>query len=126
MEVILYDPMMQRNPADIPDSEWVEIMRGYRNGLLVDSDWTQMADAPLSAEVKAEWATYRQALRDAPTAFEASPGIVWNAPNPPGYAGDPERPPVDPTGQVVHILDAVWSDPEPATYHIDYADESEE
>ena len=28
------------------------------------SDWTQLADVPLSAEKKAEWNTYRQALRD--------------------------------------------------------------
>lgn len=28
------------------------------------SDWTQVADCPLSASKKTEWATYRQALRD--------------------------------------------------------------
>jgi hypothetical protein len=35
-----------------------------RNALLANSDWTQLADVPLSAEKKAQWATYRQALRD--------------------------------------------------------------
>ena len=39
--------------------------RSMRDGLLVESDWTQFAeDNPLSDEKKAEWATYRQALRD--------------------------------------------------------------
>ena len=37
-----------------------------RNALLVDSDWTQMPDSPLTDAKKAEWATYRQALRDLP------------------------------------------------------------
>ena len=37
-----------------------------RNFLLMDSDWTQLGDAPLSAEEKAKWVTYRQKLRDIP------------------------------------------------------------
>ena len=41
-------------------------VRMTRNGLLRDSDWTQLADSPLAAEKKAEWVTYRQALRDYP------------------------------------------------------------
>lgn len=45
-----------------PDFE----MRKLRNIFLRASDWTQMADSPLTAEKKAEWATYRQALRDLP------------------------------------------------------------
>jgi len=35
--------------------------RGKRDSLLIQSDWTQVADAPVDA---AAWATYRQALRD--------------------------------------------------------------
>ena len=45
-----------------------------RNKLLSESDWTQLPDSPLSTEKKAEWATYRQALRDMPTQ-EGFPGI---------------------------------------------------
>ena len=41
-------------------------VRGQRNGLLANSDWTQLGDAPLTDEKKAEWVTYRQALRDYP------------------------------------------------------------
>jgi len=36
-------------------------VRSQRNHLLSDSDWTQIADAPVNATA---WATYRQALRD--------------------------------------------------------------
>lgn len=39
-------------------------VRNRRNSLLANSDWTQVADSPLSTEVKAQWATYRQSLRD--------------------------------------------------------------
>lgn len=35
-----------------------------RKFLLLDSDWTQVADAPITAEEKAQWVTYRQKLRD--------------------------------------------------------------
>lgn len=39
-------------------------VRKIRNMKLGMSDWTQGADSPLSNEKKAEWVTYRQALRD--------------------------------------------------------------
>lgn len=39
-------------------------IRGIRNNLLSDSDWTQIADAPLTDGEKLNWKTYRQALRD--------------------------------------------------------------
>ena len=44
----------------------LEILRPNRDSLLSESDWSQMSDSPLSASKKAEWATYRQALRDLP------------------------------------------------------------
>ena len=43
-------------------------VRRKRNTLLSESDWTQMSDSPLSASKKTEWVTYRQTLRDMPTA----------------------------------------------------------
>jgi hypothetical protein len=45
-------------------------MREVRNGLLADSDWTQLPDAPCDGEA---WATYRQALRDFPATWTAGP-----------------------------------------------------
>lgn len=41
-------------------------VRTERNYLLQQSDWTQGADSPLTAEKKAEWATYRTSLRNVP------------------------------------------------------------
>lgn len=41
-------------------------LRAVRDGKLFQSDWTQIPDAPLTAEQKAAWATYRQELRDVP------------------------------------------------------------
>jgi len=45
------------------DTQW-QVIRTQRNQMLKDSDWTQVADAPVD---KAVWAIYRQALRDIPT-----------------------------------------------------------
>lgn len=41
-------------------------LRIKRNEMLRASDWTQMSDSALTDSKKAEWATYRQALRDLP------------------------------------------------------------
>ena len=46
--------------------ETVLKMKQYREYLLVQCDWTQLPDSPLTDEKKAEWATYRQVLRDYP------------------------------------------------------------
>jgi len=43
------------------DAEQAKAIRSQRTEKLKDSDWTQVADAPVD---KAVWATYRQALRD--------------------------------------------------------------
>lgn len=46
----------------------LDFVRAQRTLLLSESDWTQAADSPLSDAKKAEWVTYRQALRDLPAA----------------------------------------------------------
>lgn len=50
--------------SQIIRNEKIRIIREKRNELLFASDWTQTLDAPLTAEKKAEWAAYRQQLRD--------------------------------------------------------------
>ena len=45
-------------------SEEMNTVRHHRDMLLMESDWTQMPDSPLSDSKKAECATYRQKLRD--------------------------------------------------------------
>ena len=48
------------------DEALLAAIRSKRNALLAACDWTQATDSPLSAEVKAAYAQYRQALRDMP------------------------------------------------------------
>ncbi|CAA0097564.1 Uncharacterised protein [BD1-7 clade bacterium] len=60
----------------IVDCLWKAI-RTQRNQHLATSDWTQTPDTPLSAEIRAEWATYRQALRDITITFTDPDAIVW-------------------------------------------------
>jgi hypothetical protein len=58
----------------IPDEEAAKPLRKKRDFLLSESDWTQVADAPVD---QAAWATYRQALRDI-TAQESFPQeVTW-------------------------------------------------
>lgn len=49
----------------IQDSAEVQALRRRkRDRKLASSDWTQLPDSPLLDETRAEWAVYRQALRD--------------------------------------------------------------
>jgi len=51
-------------------------LRGTRNNLLAQSDWTQIPDCTIPD--KAAWATYRQALRDFPdTVSDARQPVEW-------------------------------------------------
>ncbi len=52
-------------------------VRATRNQKLTDTDWTQMADSPLASDKKTEWATYRQSLRDLPTAGGFPHTMTW-------------------------------------------------
>ena len=61
----------------IPE-QWV-VVRGKRLLKLRASDWSVLPDVPMTAEKKAEWETYRQALRDItnqPDPFD----ITWPTP----------------------------------------------
>ncbi|MEC7864257.1 MAG: tail fiber assembly protein [Bacteroidota bacterium] len=70
------------------DKQWVlnteMLMRELRQKRLEKlalCEWTQVADSPLTDEKKAEWATYRQALRDVPQNLDDDfgdlEGFVW-------------------------------------------------
>lgn len=52
------------NENEIKNAALSFSVRNARNQLLSNTDWTQLPDSPLTVEQKAEWATYRQALRD--------------------------------------------------------------
>ena len=57
------------DPETIPNEWLIERMKDQRNLLLMQSDWTQVVESPLSDSKKAEWAVYRQALRDFPSTW---------------------------------------------------------
>jgi hypothetical protein len=62
---------------DTPAPDLETPVRQERNALLVSSDWTQVADAPVD---QAAWATYRQELRDI-TSQETFPNeVTWPVP----------------------------------------------
>ncbi|MDB5361138.1 MAG: hypothetical protein JWO51_2435 [Rhodospirillales bacterium] len=52
-------------------------LRLQRDHRLAASDWTQLADAPLSVADRAAWASYRQALRDLPANSPDPAKPVW-------------------------------------------------
>ena len=74
-------------------NEWGNV-RSRRNIELEESDWTQLADAPFTAEQKESWKTYRQTLRDI-TNYENPWIIVW-----PTKPSDESRTSVQPNGEV--------------------------
>ena len=59
------------------DAEAEASVRATRDQKLTASDWTQMADSPLASDKKTEWATYRQSLRDLPTASGFPHTMTW-------------------------------------------------
>lgn len=66
----LYENGVFTTPPPDADLEAAAI-RARRNALLLSSDWTQVADAPVD---QVAWTTYRQALRDVPS----QAGFPWD------------------------------------------------
>jgi homogentisate 1,2-dioxygenase len=58
----------------VSDEETAQQVRSKRDSLLTESDWTQVADAPVDQEA---WATYRQALRDIPSQAGFPNTVNW-------------------------------------------------
>ena len=80
-----FDSVYSEPSREEIDAAWDEAYEAYllthirnkRNVLLEDSDWTQVADAPVDA---AAWAEYRQALRDLPANTIDPENPVWPTP----------------------------------------------
>ena len=53
--------------------------RAERNQLIAASDWTQVADAPLTQNERARWREYRQRLRDVPQQPGFPASVDWPA-----------------------------------------------
>jgi len=54
-----------------------QMVRADRDGLLRNTDWTQLADAELGEHTAEEWATYRQELRDLPSKHSKVSEVVF-------------------------------------------------
>ena len=61
---------MDQDAKDALDAQQAASVRSQRTQKLAESDWTQVADAPVD---KAAWAVYRQGLRD----VTAQTGFPW-------------------------------------------------
>ena len=72
--------MFQYNPLwpDATDDQKLEQVRLWRNAELAQTDWTQVADAPVDASA---WATYRQALRDLPATIDIDNPVLPEVPS---------------------------------------------
>jgi len=70
-----YDTEISKKPT--PEPKIKEEFISERDGFLFESDWTQLADSPLSDTKKAEWAKYRQALRDLPESTTDYDNVSW-------------------------------------------------
>ena len=72
-------------PNAVPDVEGssanqmrlASALRAERNARLAACDWTQIPDAALSPTDKAEWAVYRQGLRDITTQESFPASVAW-------------------------------------------------
>ena len=64
-------------PTPPTDLELWGTGRTKRTQLLHDTDWTVLADAPLTAAQKTAWEAYRQALRDIPATNSDPTKIVF-------------------------------------------------
>jgi hypothetical protein len=82
-EAVTYtDPSLKPTWAQVQDGvipeQWI-VVRGQRARKLRASDWRALPDVPMTAEKRAEWETYRQALRDVTTQPDPF-NITWPTP----------------------------------------------
>lgn len=79
-ELNKYKVDITQDPPVLVEKELVidkwQPIRYKRDILLLHSDWTHGQDSPLSESKRAEWAAYRQALRDI-TAQPDPDNVVW-------------------------------------------------
>lgn len=75
----VYNQFGDLQPEDTPVTQYsitpemaLRLVREERTKRLLESDWTQLPDSPLTPAQKSLWAVYRQALRDLPE------NVVWN------------------------------------------------
>ena len=67
---------MDQETKDALDAKQAALIRSERTQKLAESDWTQVADAPVNKET---WAVYRQSLRDVTTQTGFPWEVIWPA-----------------------------------------------
>tara|TARA_R110002012_G_scaffold182834_4_gene349212 strand:- start:1167 stop:1511 length:345 start_codon:yes stop_codon:yes gene_type:complete len=72
-----YDGTTFTDTAIISNEQLSAQERNKRDNLLSEVDWTQLPDSQLAETKKAEWATYRQSLRDVPSQASFPTIITW-------------------------------------------------
>lgn len=65
------------NPLENVNESQLTLIRTRRDMMLRDTDWTQFPDSPLPIEKQAEFAQYRQSLRDVPQEYLTTGKITW-------------------------------------------------
>jgi hypothetical protein len=58
----------------------IDFISEKRKKLLIDSDWTQLPNGPLTQQQQEAWAVYRQQLRDIPQQSGYPFNVVWPTP----------------------------------------------
>lgn len=66
--------------TDLGDAHLLAAIRAKRDALLAASDFAMLSDAPLSEAKKAEYAQYRQALRDLPSTVDVAAPVYPTKP----------------------------------------------
>jgi hypothetical protein len=55
----------------------IQNIKNKRYKLLINSDWTQLPNNPLTLEKQQAWAVYRQQLRDIPQQSGYPTNVIW-------------------------------------------------
>ncbi len=63
--------------VELPFDQAADNVRAYRERMLQDSDWVVTKSYELGQPVPADWAAYRQALRDVPEQSGFPWNVVW-------------------------------------------------
>jgi hypothetical protein len=87
-EATAVDEPVEPPMPTFPTLSQESVVVAKRDQLLVESDWTQLGDAPVD---KAAWAAYRTLLRDIPQQPRFPSDVVWPLP-PPLPAGSRKAP----------------------------------
>lgn len=84
-------PKLKFKTVDQQFDEALALLRQQRDGALRGCDWTQLADAPISALKLTQWRGYRQALRDLTNQLRRADGS-FDRSRDPAKVSWPERP----------------------------------